>query len=82
MEKTEAKDAQEELTLALMYLSRFKMTKDDIYTSWKNYDFSTVDRLDEKGYIGQSRKMATFTEEGLEKAREILEKYGIEDWSR
>lgn len=80
MEKTKAEDAMEELTLALMYLSRMKNPKEPFYTVWKNYDFSTIDKLDEEGYIGQSRKMAVFREEGLERARKILEKYNISDW--
>ena len=78
--KTDTREAIDELTLALLYLLRFRFGKEEFWTSWKNYDFATLDKLDEKGYLGQSRKTATLTEDGILKAKEILEKYGIEDW--
>ena len=82
MEKTNTtpKEAIDELTLALLYLCRFRVGKEPYWTSWKNYDFDTIDKLDDKGYLAQSRKTATLTEDGVRKAKEILAKYGIDDW--
>lgn len=83
--------AMEELTLILLYLSKFSETerfsdgKD--YYAWKGYAFSILNELDEKDYIHQgshpSRSKSVYiTPNGLEHARELLGKYHIGDWER
>ncbi|MFA6804868.1 MAG: DUF6429 family protein [Candidatus Methanomethylophilaceae archaeon] len=75
-------DAIREMTLMLLYLTRFKEGKYDCYRSWKGYDFDTLDDLGEKELIHQGRhpsksKSIVFTDEGSAKAEQLLEKYGI-----
>lgn len=88
MEKTPAKDAVKELTLALMYLTRFS-EKDRFSVSdnnaWKGYPFKVLDKLEEEGMINQGShrsKSVHIYVEGMEQAKALLEKYGIEDWKR
>lgn len=45
--------------------------------AWKGFDWDAMDRLHEKGYISDPRskaKSVVFTEEGLERSRELLRK--------
>lgn len=86
MEKTKAEEAVRELTLALMYLTRFN-SQDRFSTSknnaWKGYPFKALDDLEESGLINQGShrsKSVHIYDEGLQQARVLLEKYGIEDW--
>lgn len=86
MEKAMAKDAVKELTLILMYLTRFN-SQDRFSTSessaWKGYSFKALDDLEEDGFISQGShhsKSVHIYDEGLKQARALLEKYGIEDW--
>ncbi len=90
METTSAKDAMEELTMILLYLSRFtqkgRFSVPGVWRAWKGYDFDTLDQLDNADYIRQSNppsrlKSVYLTEAGMEKARELMQKYGIEDWN-
>ena len=80
-------DAIENLTLALMYLTRFEdgraMPFDEI--AWKHYDSEAMDALDEKGMIvdphvrrGPS-KYAYLTEKGRDRACALLSRMGIEE---
>ena len=86
-EKISAKDAMKELTLMLMYLSRITEEKDfknakDFY-AWKTYDFETVDALEDEGLVYQGKmswKRVFLEDKGMEKAKSLLEKYGIADW--
>ena len=88
MHKKTRQEALEELTLALLYLTSFPDGEghrfDEI--AWKNYDFDTIDRLDEQELIfnpkrkkGGGYKYAYMTEKGRLKARKILGEIGIED---
>ena len=48
---------------------------DDI-RAWKGFDWDSMDRLHEKGFISNPRgkaKSIVFTEEGLRKAKSLLE---------
>lgn len=86
MEKTTTKEAIKELTLALMYLTRFS-NQDRFSASennaWKGYPFKALDDLEESGFINQGShrsKSVHIYEEGMQQAKALLEKYGIEDW--
>ena len=68
------KEAIENLTLALLYLTRFndgeKYNAPFNEMAWKNYDFDAINALDEKGLTYDMRtrhgrgKYAYLTEEG------------------
>ena len=87
----EPKKAVEELTMMLLYLSKFsesdRFSDRNDYYAWKGYNFSILNELDEKDYIRQgshpSRSKSVYiTPDGLEHARELLKKYHIADWER
>lgn len=64
-------DKIDDVVLALLYLGLH-----DGARAWKSFDWDTMDRLHEKGYISnpQSKaKSVVFTEEGLERAERLLE---------
>ena len=84
MENTTPEQGIEDLALMLMYLCRMKENvpglDKPVWYAWKGYEWETMEELEKNGMIGQSRKMVTFTDDGIEKARELLAKYGISDW--
>jgi hypothetical protein len=62
----------DEAVLALLYLGLH-----DGARAWKGFDWDAMERLHEQGYITDPRgkaKSVVFTEEGLERARNLLEK--------
>jgi hypothetical protein len=62
----------DEAVLALLYLGLH-----DGARAWKGFDWDAMDRLHGQGYITDPRgkaKSVVFTEEGLERARDLLEK--------
>jgi hypothetical protein len=64
-------DKIDDVVLALLYLGLH-----DGARAWKSFDWDAMDRLHEKGYISnpQSKaKSVVFTEEGLERAKKLLE---------
>jgi hypothetical protein len=71
------KDKVDEVTLALLYL----VTHDeDEYgaRAWKGFDWDTMNRLHEKGFIGNpvsKAKSVIVTREGCKKAEELFEKH-------
>jgi predicted transcriptional regulator len=70
------KDKVDEVVLALLYLNAFS----DHYATraWKSFDWDTMDRLYEKGYIDDPKskaKSVILTEEGLQLAEELFEKH-------
>ncbi|TDW16467.1 hypothetical protein EDD63_12324 [Breznakia blatticola] len=81
--------AVEELTLILMYLTRYNETlipgyPDDI-RSLKGYSFSAINKLanDELIYQGKhpsKSKYISFSDEGIQRAQELLNEYNIADW--
>ena len=89
MDKTSAKIAMEELTMMLLYLSHFTekgrfSNGNDLY-AWKGNNIDVLNKLDDEDYIRQgSRPIRTqsvyITTEGIKKAKELMEKYGVEDW--
>ena len=91
MKQTKAEEAMRELTMMLMYLSRFtegeKFTEAKDFDAWKGYDFDILNELDNDDYIRQGKhpsrsKSVYITDTGIEKARELLNKYGIDDWNQ
>lgn len=88
MTKTEAKQAMEELTMILMYLSRFaegeKFSEAKDFYAWKGYDFDIINKLWDEDYICQGShpsktKKVYITESGKKYAKQLMEKYGISD---
>ena len=88
MEKTEAKTALEELTMIMLYLSGFKendrFSDSDLLLSWKGYNFDVLNKLNDEDYIRQgthpSRSKSVYiTQAGIDKAKELMKKYGIEE---
>ena len=91
MEHTEAKQAMKELTMMLIYLSRFcereKFAEAKHFYAWKGYDFDILNELDDADYIRQGNhpsrsKSVYITESGMELAKKLLSKYGISDWKQ
>ncbi len=89
MDKISAKDAARELTMILIYLSRFttgeRFEDATDFRAWKGYDFDILNELDEADYIRQGsrpsrNKSVYITESGKEQAKALMEKYGIADW--
>lgn len=70
------------LTLALLYLNRFKERGDVCWRSWKGYDFGSLDSLTNHGFLyGASHrsKSVALTEEGTQQAKELLKQLHMED---
>ena len=91
MDKTTAKQAMRELTMALLYLSHFtngeKFFQAEDFYAWKGYDFDVLNELDDADYIRQgsrpSRSKSVYiTDTGKAWAKELLAKYRIEDWKQ
>ncbi len=76
--------AVKELTLLLLFLTRMRGNRGDMQNrSWKTYPWDALDELERKGQIesgSKSAKSVYITEEGLNQARLLMIKYGIEDW--
>ena len=70
-----------ELVLALLYLTPWEEKEYDktYHRSWKGYPFSILDELVDEGLISGNHKSKSvyFTEKGVEKAMEIIEKYNF-----
>ena len=67
-------DKVDDFTLALLYL----VTSKDKYgaRAWKSFDWETMNRLHEKGYISNPKSKAlsvALTEEGYARAQELFE---------
>lgn len=64
-------DKIDRAVLALLYLGLHQKV-----AAWKGFDWDAMNRLHEKGYIGNPRgktKSVVFTEEGLVESRKLLE---------
>lgn len=67
------RDKVDEVVLALMYL-----TLHDYYRAWKGFDWDTLDRLYQKGWIDNpvgKAKSVVFTEEGLALSERLFWQY-------
>ena len=89
-EKIPPEQALHDMTLAMIYLTRFtdgrqeKYEEPPLFRAWKSYDWDTLDKLSEEELIidRHGNKSLYLTDEGVTKAKEILEKYGIADWEK
>ena len=90
MDNKSAEQIKKELTMMLLYLSRFQdrdipsMDGREIFNAWKGYDFDVLNALDDEDCIRQGNhpsrsKSVYITDTGIEKAKELLEKYGISE---
>jgi len=71
-------DKIDEYTLALLYLGTHDRQEGFGARAWKEFDWETMNRLHEKGYIGNpigKAKSVGMTEEGFQKAKELFEKH-------
>ena len=78
-------EAMRELTMMLIYLSRFaqgeKFDEATDFYAWEGYDFDILNELDDADYIRQGNhpsrsKSVCITESGMEQAQKLLAKYG------
>ena len=70
----------DDAVLALLYLGLH-----DEARAWKGFDWDALDRLHERGYISDPRSKAksiVFSEEGLERAKHLLERLFGQDSQR
>ncbi|WP_109488577.1 DUF6429 family protein [Occallatibacter savannae] len=70
------RDKVDEVTLALLWLTRFKQA--GAVRAWKGHDFDTMDRLYSKNFIFDPRgdqKSVVLTEEGEKQSKRLFEKY-------
>lgn len=91
MEKINTEKAMQELTMMLIYLSRFtqrdRFTDAKDFYAWKGYNFDILNKLSDSDYIREGErpsrsKSVYITDSGIEQAKELLNKYGIEDWKQ
>lgn len=66
--------------LMLIYLTSWTERSSDVPRFWKNHDFDTLSALADRDLIvdGRRAKSAYLTVDGIEHARRLLAKYGIE----
>jgi len=70
------KDKIDEMVLALLYLTTFKNGSG--YRAWKGMDWDVMNRLHEKGYIGNPKskaKSVALSDEGVKLSEELFEKH-------
>lgn len=84
MNKKSREQAIEELSLMLIYLTRFQDNNEYcryLENSWKGYDFDTLNALENKELLFQPKKSKCvyLSEEGKETARKLLAEYNIAD---
>jgi len=71
-------DKIDEFTLALLYLVTHERHEGLGARAWKGFDWDTLNRLHEKGYISNpagKAKSVVMTEEGFLKAKELFEQH-------
>jgi hypothetical protein len=71
-------DKIDEYTLALLYLVTHERHEGLGARVWKGFDWDTMNRLHEKGYISNpigKAKSVGMTEEGFLKAKELFERH-------
>jgi len=76
------KDKVDEYTLALLYLVTHEIHEGIGARAWKGFDWATLNRLHEKGYISNpvgKAKPVSMDEEGYKKAEELFKKFFATD---
>ena len=71
-------DKVDEYTLALLYLVTHERLEGLGARAWKSFDWDTMNRLHEKGYLSNpvsKAKSVGMTEEGYLKAKELFERH-------
>ncbi len=71
-------DRIDDYTLALLYLVVCEHEKGMGARAWKSFDWATMNRLHEKGYISDPKtkaKSIVMSEEGFERAKELFTKF-------
>lgn len=71
-------DRIDEVTLALLYLVAHGRVEGFGARAWKGFDWDTMARLREKGFIEDPRgkaKSVVMTEQGFQKAKELFERF-------
>jgi len=69
-------DKVDDLTLALMHLTRFE--EQGAIRSWKGYSWDVLNRLHERGWIGDpisKAKSVILTEEGARRSHDLFERH-------
>ena len=72
------KDKVDELTLALLFLVTHDRQEGLGARAWKGFDWGTMDRLYEKGFItnpASKAKSVAMTEDGFKKSEELFRKH-------
>ena len=72
------KDKIDDYTLALLYLVVWQRKKGLGARVWKGFDWDTMDRLHEKGYISDPKskaKSVVLYEDGYQRAEQLFEKF-------
>jgi len=72
------KDKVDEMTLALLYLVSFKERDYEVARAWKGFNWDTMDRLHQKGWISNPKgkaKSVSVTEEGVKRSEQLFKKY-------
>lgn len=71
-------DKIDDCTLALLYLGVWQHTKGVGCRAWKSFDWDTMDRLHEKGYISDPKTRARsviLDEQSYQKAKRLFEEF-------
>jgi len=75
-------DKIDEFTLALLYLVTHDREEGFGARAWKGFDWETLNRLHDKGYISNpagKAKSVVMTEEGFLKAKELFQRHFAKD---
>ncbi|HEX72028.1 MAG TPA: hypothetical protein ENN65_01795 [Candidatus Hydrogenedentes bacterium] len=70
-------DKVDEMTLALLFLVSWT-EHHDIWRAWKGFDWDTMNRLHQKGFISNPKGKArsvVMTQEGIQRAKELFIKH-------
>ena len=72
-------DKVDDVVLALLYLNMWEEEAPlPAHRAWKSFPWEAMDRLHEKGYIGNPRgraKSVIVTEEGVKRSRELFRRF-------
>lgn len=78
---TDHSETLRDLTLMLIYLTSWREKPEYAPRAWKGYDFGVLDELEEMELVSGSKraKSVYMSEEGEQRAKELLAKYGIDE---